>query len=687
MMSTPAVNTVPPAGQTPRKELTLRGVIIGIIITVVFTAANVYFGLKAGLTFATSIPAAVISMAVLRYFKGATIQENNIVQTIASAAGTLSAIIFVLPGLILIGWWTGFNYWTSFAICGLGGILGVMYSIPLRRALVTNSDLPYPEGVACAEVLKVGAPSEEGGASADAANASNRAGLMAVMWGSIVSAVFAVVVATRVFAGDVVNYFRPAWDKGGVTGFDFFLSFALFGIGHLVGLWVGLAMLVGAVIGWGWGVPHFSGLDPAAVGSLADLAGSAWSHKVRFVGAGTIGVAAVWTLAKLVKPVISGLASAMAASRARGAGDSALLPRTEQDIPIGQVALISLACLAPIGWLLYDFAATAGGGLADHMGLLVGGGLVFIVLMSFFVSTVCGYMAGLIGSSNSPLSGIGIIVVIGAALLLVVGVRSSLPPGSEKALVAFAMFVTSIVFAVATIANNNLQDLKTGQLVDATPSKQQWALLIGVLAGAAIIPPILDLLNQAYGFVGAPGPVRENALAAPQAGLISALAQGVIQNNIDWGLIQIGAVIGVIAIAIDETLRRTTKGAHLSPLAIGLGIYLPTQSTLMVVVGALAGYWFDRTADRKAKNPEATKQLGVLLASGMIVGEGLVGVVVAALVAFSEKLGFSNRDVPLNLVSDAYAADWNKLVGGIAFGVLMMLLYRWLARLSNSVNR
>jgi putative OPT family oligopeptide transporter len=671
-------------GAEPRNELTVRGVIIGVLITLVFTAANVYFGLKAGLTFATSIPAAVISMAILRYFKDATIQENNIVQTVASAAGTLSAIIFVLPGLILVGWWTVFNYWTSFAICALGGILGVMYSIPLRRALVTNSDLPYPEGVACAEVLKVGAGGE--GTNAQAAVESNRAGLLAVLWGSIVSAVFAIVVATRVFAGDVVHYFRVGGNGntgGGVTGFDFFLSFALFGIGHLVGLWVGIAMLVGAMIGWGWGVPHFSALAPAA-GAIADLANATWSHKVRFVGAGTIGVAAVWTLAKLVKPVISGLTSAMAASRARGAGNAGLLPRTEQDIPIGQVALISLACMVPIGWLLWDFVSTAGGGLADHMLLLVGGGVVFIVLMSFFVSTVCGYMAGLIGSSNSPLSGIGIIVVIGAALLLVFGVRSALPADSEKALVAFALFVTSIVFAVATIANNNLQDLKTGQLVDATPSKQQWALVIGVLAGAAIIPPILDLLNHAYGFVGAPGPHREHALAAPQAGLISALAQGVIQNNIDWGLIKIGAVIGVVAIALDETLRRATTSAHLSPLAVGLGIYLPTQSTLMVVVGAVAGWWFDRSADRKSKNPEATKQLGVLLASGMIVGEGLVGVVVAALVAFAEPLGFSNHDFPLNLVSDTYAGSAALWVGGAAFTAIMVVLYRWVGRLNQS---
>jgi putative OPT family oligopeptide transporter len=661
---------------TPRNELTLRGVIIGVVITVVFTAANVFFGLKAGLTFATSIPAAVISMAILRYFKGATIQENNIVQTVASAAGTLSSIIFVLPGLILIGWWTGFNYWTSFAICALGGILGVMYSIPLRRALVTNSDLPYPEGVACAEVLKVGAGGGDG-ISAEAAAESNRAGLLAVLWGSIVSAVFAVVVATRVFAGDVVHYFRVGGDKGGVTGFDFFLSFALFGIGHLVGLWVGIAMLAGALIGWGWGVPHFSALVPMT-GSIADLANATWSHKVRFVGAGTIGVAAIWTLAKLVKPVITGLTSAMAASRVRGAGNLASLPRTEHDIPIGQVGLISLVCLFPIGWLIANFATTAGNGLGDHMVALVVSGLIFIVLMSFFVSAVCGYMAGLIGSSNSPLSGIGIIVVISAALLLVFGIRSTLPAGSENALVAFALFITSIVFAAAAIANNNLQDLKTGQLVDATPSKQQWALVVGVIAGAAIIPPILDLLNHAYGFVGAPGPQRANALPAPQAGLISALAQGVIKNNIDWSLIEIGAAIGVVMIFVDEVLRRTTKSAHLSPLAVGLGIYLPTQSTLMVVVGAVAGWWFDRRADRSSKNPEATKQLGVLLASGMIVGEGLLGVVIAAFVAFSGK------DYPLDLVGDAFAHGPALFVGGAAFIVVMLLLYRWVSRLGQS---
>ena len=659
-------NTIPSA--EPRTEFTFRSIVLGVIITLAFTAANVFFGLKAGLTFATSIPAAVISMALLRNFRNSTIQENNIVQTVASAAGTLSSIIFVLPGLVIIGWWTGFPYWVSFLICALGGILGVMYSIPLRRALVTNSELPYPEGVACAEVLKVGSPDDEG--TAQGAEDS-RAGLMAVVWGAVVAAVFAAVVATRTFASDVKSYFRAG---DGVTGFDFALSMALFAVGHLVGLWVGLAMLLGAIIGWGWGVPHFSSLAGPLTGSFEDIAGATWSTNVRFVGAGTIGVAAIWTLGKLVKPVVSGLASAMAANRARKGGTLHTLPRTEHDIPIGVVGLVMLVCFVPIAFLLNQFSNATG--LGAHAPALIVGGLLYIVVMSFLVSTVCGYMAGLIGSSNSPLSGIGILVVIGAALLLVFGIKPYVGPELEKGLVAFALLVTGVVFTVAAIANNNLQDLKTGQLVDATPSKQQWALVVGVIAGSAIIPIILDVVNQAYGFVGAPNAGKE-ALAAPQAGLISALAQGVIQNNIDWSLITIGAGIGVVLIVVDEVLRRTTKGAHLSPLAVGLGIYLPTSSTLMVVVGSVVGWWFDKRADRGPR-PEATKQLGVLLASGMIVGEGLIGVLIAGIVAF--------KLFPLQLVGDGFAAGPAVWIGGVAFVAAIFFLYRWVARVARTVN-
>jgi putative OPT family oligopeptide transporter len=647
-----------------RHELTLRGLILGVAITLVFTAANVYFGLKAGLTFATSIPAAVISMAILRGFNGSSIQENNIVQTVASAAGTLSAIIFVLPGLVMIGWWTGFPYGTSFMICALGGTLGVMYSIPLRRALVSHSDLPYPEGVACAEVLKVGARGGEHAADA----AASRSGLLAILVGSVSSALFALVIATQLFAGDVADYFRVG-NRNAVSGFDFGLSFALFAVGHLVGLWTGIAMLAGVLIAWAGAVPHLSGLH-AGVGTLEHIAIGAWRSQVRFIGAGTIAVAAFWSLIRLIAPVSSGLASAMAASRVRRAGNAASLPRTEQDIPIGIVALATAACMVPIAWLLGSEAAASG--LSAELPLLVIGGVAYIGLMSFFVAAVCGYMAGLIGASNSPLSGVGIPVVVGAALLLALFVKPLMPPAAGPALVAFALFITAVVFAAATISNDNLQDLKTGQLVDATPWRQQVALLVGVVAGAAVIPPVLNLLQRAYGFAGAPGVDSIHALPAPQAALFSALARGVLQGDLQWNLIGAGALVGIVGIAIDEILKRGGS-ASLPPLAIGMGIYLPMSTTLPIVAGSVAGWWFERRADR-GPHPRETKQLGVLLASGMIVGESLIGVMLAAIVVFSGK------DAPLALVGDGFAptAEW---LGAAAFAAAIAALYAWVNRL------
>jgi putative OPT family oligopeptide transporter len=328
--------------------------------------------------------------------------------------------------------------------------------------------------------------------------------------------------------------------------------------------------------------------------------------------------------------------------------------------------------MLPIGWLLGYFATASG--LGAYLPTLVIGGVAYVVLMSFFVSAVCGYMAGLIGSSNSPLSGIGILVVIGAALLLVLGVKPYVGPDAGKSLMAFALFTTAVIFNVAAIANNNLQDLKTGQLVDATPWKQQVALIIGVIAGALVIPPVLDLVNQAYGFVGAPGAeLRPHPLPAPQAGLISSLAQGVIAGDIDWSLIRIGGLIGVGIILLDEILARTTRHMRVPPLAVGLGIYLPTQSTLMIVVGAVAGWFFDQRANRTPR-PEATKQLGVLLASGLIVGESTIGVVISAIVVFS---GIA---APLALVGPGFETA-AIIIGGIAFAAIAVFLYRWILRM------
>src|SRR5687767_11247228 len=299
------------------KELTLRGLILGSLLTLVFTAANVYLGLKVGLTFASSIPAAVISMAILAKVRDSSILENNIVQTVASAAGTLSAIIFVLPGLVIVGWWTGFPFWQSFLICLSGGVLGVLFTIPLRRALVTNSDLPYPEGVAAAEVLKVGSGTR--GETKDETGEA-REGLTAVILGSVASAGLAIVTGTRALAGGLSGFFRLGATAS--TGYDFAWSLALLGAGHLVGLSVGMAMLTGQVISWVIAVPILTSMQPAAEGvDLATHTIGIWRTQVRFIGAGAIGVAAIYTLARLAKPVASGLLNTLAASRVAATGD------------------------------------------------------------------------------------------------------------------------------------------------------------------------------------------------------------------------------------------------------------------------------------------------------------------------------------------------------------------------------
>ncbi len=597
----------------------------------------------------------------MRAFKNATIYENNIVQTVASAAGTLSAIIFVLPGLVMIGWWSGFPFVESFGVCAIGGVLGVMYSVPLRRALVTNSDLPYPEGVAAAEVLKVGTASGE-------AVEHNRAGLLTVVVGTLASAAFAAVAAARVFAGDVNAYFRIG---SATTGFGFSYSLALVGAGHLVGLSVGIAIFAGLLIAWAIATPLLSALHPLA-GPAATVATMVWSHQVRFIGAGAIGVAALWTLGRLARPVVSGIADAIAVSRLRRRGGGAALPRAEQDIPIAIVAGISALTLVPLAALLYAFAA--GGTLGPIAVVITAAAILYIVLVGFFVAAACGYMAGLIGSSNSPVSGLAILAVIGASLLLLIVARTyGVAP--TTALVAYALFVTAVLLCVATISNDNLQDLKTGQLVDATPWRQQASLVVGVIMGALVIPPILDLLNRAYGFAGAPSVhgVTAQPLPAPQATLISALAKGVIGGQIDWRLIGIGALVGIAIVVVDELLRLT--GRHsLPPLAVGLGIYLPAGTTAPIVVGAVAGWAYNRWAARQ-RQPERASQLGVLLASGLIVGESLFGVVLAGIIVFS------GNATPLAVVGDSFAPMAN-VAGALGFVLVVLGLYRWTSRLA-----
>jgi putative OPT family oligopeptide transporter len=649
---TDATRGVPETGpETSMRELTFRGIVLGGIITLLFTAANVYLGLKIGLTFATSIPAAVISMAVLRLFKDSTILENNIVQTIASAAGTLAAIIFVLPGLVMIGWWQGFPFFTTAAITMFGGVLGVLFSVPLRRALVVDTVLPYPEGRAAAEVLKVGAGSREGGEE-------SARGLGIIVVNAVVSAGFAILTQTKLVAAEAATWFRVG---AGATGISGGLSFALLGAGHLVGISVGMAMFAGVVIGW-WILLPILTSGGSVTGTAEVIATTVFRSDVRFFGAGVIGVAAIWTLLKIAGPVVGGVRSALAASAAKRSGE--VLALEERDIPIGIVGIASLAMLVPIGILLWT--VLQGGPLEASAIGLIAGSLVFILVIGLVIAAVCGYMAGLIGASNSPVSGIGILAILAASILLVAWFGRAVEPGTTQALVAYGLIVTGVVFGIATISNDNLQDLKTGQLVGATPWKQQVALLIGVVFGSIVVPPVLNLLGSTLGFQGAPG-AGPNALAAPQAALISALAKGVLGGNLNWAMIGYGALTGVVVIAVDELLGKAGK-LRLPPLGVGLGVYLPMAVTLPVTIGAVVGFAYDRWADR-ARDPELAKRMGVLTATGMIVGESLWGVGFAGIVYLT------NKETPLALVGDGFASV--ALVSGtLLFAVLTWVMYR-----------
>ncbi|MCD2145973.1 OPT family oligopeptide transporter [Gordonia paraffinivorans] len=640
-------------------ELTLRGILLGGVITLVFTAANVYLGLKVGLTFATAIPAAVISMSILRNFANHTIVENNIVQTIASAAGTLSAIIFVIPGLVMIGWWTGFPYWITVAVCAIGGILGVMYSIPLRRALVTGSDLPYPEGIAAAEVLKVG--DSAGGAE------ENKAGLRAIIIGSIASAGFALLTKLRVLSDTISATIKVG---AGGTLFTAGLSMSLIGIGHLVGVTVGIAMLIGLLISYGVLLPIESQNAGEPGESLSDMVSGVFANDVRLIGAGAIAIAAIWTLIKVMGPIVRGIKGSLASSRSRREGETVDI--TERDIPFNIVGGSILVLLIPIGLLLWDFVHSTV--LEGSAAGIIAVSVVFVFVIGLAVAAVCGYMAGLIGSSNSPISGVGILVVLIAAILIK-AVYGSADDSQTDALIAYTLFTAAIVFGVATISNDNLQDLKTGQLVGATPWKQQVALVVGVLFGSAIIPPILGLMYDVFGFVGAPG-AGPDALAAPQAGLLSTLAKGVLGADLNWGLIGLGALIGAVVILIDEVLGRAGR-FRIPPLAVGMGMYLPMSVTLIIPVGAFLGHFYNRWAERSGGAVDHKKRMGVLLATGLIVGEALFGVVFAGIVAAT------GDDSVLAIVGDGFDT-WAQILGVVVFAAVVAYLYNRTTKLATA---
>ncbi|MBF1291095.1 MAG: oligopeptide transporter, OPT family [Neisseria sicca] len=650
------------------RELTLRGMILGALITVIFTASNVYLGLKVGLTFASSIPAAVISMAVLKFFKGSNILENNMVQTQASAAGTLSSIIFVLPGLLMAGYWSGFPFWQTALLCMAGGILGVIFTIPMRYAMVVKSELPYPEGVAAAEILKVGNHEEEGrqGGSGikELAAGGALAGFMSFCSNGL-----------RVIA-DSASY----WFKSGTAIFQLPMGFslALLGAGYLVGLTGGIAILLGISIAWGIAVPYFSSHIPQPADmEMAAFAMKLWKEKVRFIGAGTIGIAAVWTLLMLLKPMVEGLRMSF---KSFGGGAPAA-ERTEQDLSPKTMIFWVLSMMLVLGVSFYHFIGDSHitGGMAW---LLVVVCTLLASIIGFLVAAACGYMAGLVGSSSSPISGVGIVsIVIISLVLLVVGESGGLmaDEANRKFLLALTLLCGSAVICVASISNDNLQDLKTGYLLKATPWRQQIALIIGCIVGAFVISPVLELLYEAYGFTGAmprEGMDAAQALAAPQATLMTTIASGIFAHNLEWAYIFTGIAIGAVLIVVDWVLKKSSGGKRALPvLAVGMGIYLPPSVNMPIVVGAVLAAVLKHIISKKAENREGrlknAERIGTLFSAGLIVGESLVGVVMAFIIVFSVTNGGSDAPLALGLENWETTASWL----GLAFFITSMVFF------------
>lgn len=675
-------------------ELTIRGVILGALITVVFTASNVYLGLKVGLTFSSAIPSAIISMAVLRAFSGSNILENNMVQSQASAAGSLTSVIFIIPGLLMVGHWQGFPYFQTFSVCAAGGILGVLFTIPLRHAMVVESDLPYPEGVAAAEILRVGdrqrtKPPKPTAISAESVESAGLSGLAGTSRASIEDSVsgsaldpqhderaadsgvidiaagsaLAAAVSFATTGLRVLSDGASFWGTAGlaVLRLPFGFSLALLGAGYLIGLVAGVATLLGVVIAWGIAVPVLTALTPMPAGqSITAFATDIWANDVRFIGAGIIGVAAVWTLACLAKPVISGVKRSLGATHI-GRDADGKIPRIERDMPLRWIAVVALVVVA---LLVAGFASFLAGfpQTAGQRWLLVGYGVGFAFIFGFVISAACGYMAGLVGSSSSPISGIGVVgtILISAILLLTshqTGLLTS--EGGAKLAIAFALFTTSAVLAVAAIANDNLQDLKTGWLVGATPWRQQVALLIGVLVGAAVMPPVLSLLYNAFGFTGAmprPGMDASQALAAPQATLMASIANGIFTHHLNWTMLKIGAMTGMLLICVDIVLKKRGGMARLPVLAVGIGVYLPPEVSMPLGMGALMAWGIERMLRRRAAArgiPYATyaeipNRRAVLIASGLIVGESLLGVFMAGVI------GSTGNEAPFSVVDAGF---------------------------------
>jgi putative OPT family oligopeptide transporter len=634
-------------------QLTVRAVILAVVLVVILAAANTYLGLFAGMTIASAIPAAVVSMGVLRLFGGGTILENNIVQTGASAGSSIaSGVIFTIPALIILGYWDTFEYWWVFAIAGLGGLLGVIFSVPLRRSLIVDQGLAFPEGKAAAEVLRTGENPGQG---------LKTLGIASLLGGF---AKLGAASGLRLFPDAAAH---AAWAGKGIAYMGTNLSPALLGVGYIVGLNIGIVVLLGSIIGWNIAIPLYSTFflegDPqllqaittncGGIGGDAECAaGAIWSAQVRYLGVGAMLIGGIWTLISLRKSLFSGIQSGFAATRK---GNTVVLAETERDIPMKYIALglvlFTLPLLALYQSIVHQWTAS------------VPMTIIMIVAGFLFVS-VSAYMAGLVGSSNNPVSGITISTILFAALILV------LLLGRDSSIGAVAaIMIGAVVCCAACIGGDNLQDLKAGHIVGATPWKQQVMLAIGAISSALVMAPVLNLLLKAYG-IGAPTAEHPNALLAPQANLMASVAKGIFGGQLPWTTIGIGAAIGAIIIAVDSWLKASGKKFRIPVLACAIGIYLPIELMVPIFLGGLLSWFVERRLGG-AKTEEEHGRIhrkGMLFAAGLITGEALMGIFIAIPIVITE------RGDALALPASMHFGGW---LGLILLAFIAWLLYRY----------
>jgi putative OPT family oligopeptide transporter len=598
---------------SPAPQLTLKAILLSIILTVILASANAYVGLFAGLTVATAIPAAVISMAVLPLFGRSNILENNIVATGASAGTSISAgAIFTLPALILLHHWTTFDYWWTLAIVGLGGLLGVLFSVPLRRTLIIEQKLRFPEGVAAAAVLKVGA------------NPGVGAKFLAVA--SVAGGLFKLVTSGLRWLPETFTV-KGFVGARGIAFFGYSFSPALLGVGYIVGLNVAVLIAAGGFFSWWLAIPLYNTFffdhDPVLLQKLAgldaeDAAFAIWRAQVRYIGVGCMLTGALWALWSLRNSLWSAVRSGLKV----GARD-ADVPHTERDLPMGAVLICIALFVVPLFFLYYLVVGTVGVALAMAVIMIVAG---------FLFSSVSGYMAGLVGSSNNPVSGITICTILFASLVLMWMV------GGNSSIGAVAVvFIGAVVCNAAAVAGDNLQDLKAGQLVGATPWRQQVMLCIGVVASAAVMAPVMNVLLFAYG-IGEPAHPGVKALPAPQANLVRSVAEGMFGGTLPIGMIAIGAAIGALIVILDLYLKRRGSRWSAPVLAVAVGIYLPLDVSTPILAGGIVAELVDRWhhKHRAGGDHELLKQNGMLFAAGLITGEALVGIFIAMCIWISK---------------------------------------------------